>query len=123
MEKERLNKNFLAEFKNYNFSKLKEKRQSDLIKKDERYGRIICRCEQITEAEVINALLNPLNAKSLSSVKYRCRAGLGRCQGGFCTQHIVRIMEDHFNIDINDIKLKSSNSNLFYNRTREVEDE
>jgi len=105
------------------FSEMSVKEKSDLIKKDERWGRIVCRCEQITEAEVINALSNPLGARSLSAVKYRCRAGMGRCQGGFCTQHIVRIMEKQFNICIDDMKLKTPNSYLFDRRTREVKDD
>ena len=102
------------------FPEMSVKEQSNLIKKDKRQGRIICRCEHVTEAEVIKALSNPLGARTLSSVKYRCRAGMGRCQGGFCTQHIVRIMEEQFNIDVNNIKLKSPGSSLFYGRTREV---
>ena len=101
------------------FSEMSSNEQAEMIKKDNRWGRIICRCEHVTEMEVIKALSNPLGAKTLSSVKYRCRAGMGRCQGGFCTQHIIRIMEKHFNIDIRDIKLKSPNSYLFTSRTRE----
>jgi glycerol-3-phosphate dehydrogenase len=104
------------------FAEMTAKEQSDLIKKDERYGRIVCRCEHITEAEVIQALSNPIGVQTLSSVKYRCRAGMGRCQGGFCAQHIVRIMEDQFKIDVNKMKLKSPNSKLFYGRTREKND-
>ena len=99
------------------------KEQSYLIKNDERWGRIVCRCEQVTEAEVIEALSNPLGARSLSAVKYRCRAGMGRCQGGFCTQHIVRIMEERCNMRIADMKLKSPKSYLFEKRTREVKDD
>ena len=105
------------------FSEMTPQEQSILIKKDDRWGRIVCRCEHVTEAEVIEALSNPLGARTLSSVKYRCRAGMGRCQGGFCTQHIVRIMEGQFNIDVKDMKLKSPDSNLFYGRTREVKDD
>jgi glycerol-3-phosphate dehydrogenase len=105
------------------FSELSPKEQLSLIKKDERYGRIVCRCENITEAEVVEALSNPISAQTLSAVKYRCRATTGRCQGGFCTQHIVRIMEKQFNIDINKINLKSPKSRLFYGRTREVSNE
>ena len=112
-----------ARTKRKRFSEMSAKEQSDLIKKDERWGRIVCRCEQITEREVIDALSNPLGAKTLSSVKYRCRAGMGRCQGGFCTQHIIRIMEEQFNMDVKDIKLRSPDSNLFYGRTREVRDD
>jgi glycerol-3-phosphate dehydrogenase len=101
------------------FSQMNSKERSDLIKKDKRWGRIICRCEHITEAEVIDAFSNPLGAKTLSAAKYRCRVGMGRCQGGFCTQHIVRILEKEFKTDIKKMKLKSPNSHLFFSRTRE----
>ena len=111
----------IKKFRIKRFSEMSNKEKSKMIKNDNRWGRIICRCESITEAEVIEALSNPLGAKTLSSIKYRCRAGLGRCQGGFCTQHIIRIMEEQFNIDIKDIKLKSPSSNLFFRRTREEE--
>lgn len=102
------------------FSEMTTKQQADLIKRDERSGRIVCRCEHVTEAEIIKALSNPLGAKTLASVKYRCRAGMGRCQGGFCTQHIIRIMREQFKLDVKDIKLKSSDSYLFSGWTREV---
>jgi len=105
------------------FSEMSTEEQSRLIKRDDRGGRVVCRCEQVTEREVIDTLSNPLGARALSSVKYRCRAGMGRCQGGFCTQHIVRIMEEHFNMDIADMKLKSPGSNLFHGRTREVKND
>ena len=103
------------------FNELSNKEQSKLIKQDPRWGRIVCRCEHITEKEVIDALSNPLGAKTISSVKYRCRAGMGRCQGGFCTQHIVRIMQDKFNIDVRNINLKSTDSYLFTGRNREAD--
>jgi len=105
------------------FSEMSSKKRSGLIKQDKRWGRVVCRCEHVTEAEVINALKNPLKAQTLSSVKYRCRAGMGRCQGGFCTQHIVRIMEEDLKIDVKEIKLKSPKSNLFYGRTRKLEND
>jgi glycerol-3-phosphate dehydrogenase len=100
------------------FSEMSILNQSAMIKKDEKWGRIVCRCENVTEAEVIEALTNPLGAKTLSSIKYRCRAGMGRCQGGFCTQHLVRIMEDQFKMKIKNMKLKSLDSKLFWDRTR-----
>lgn len=101
------------------FSQMSVEEQSALIQKDERWGRIVCRCEQVTEAEVIEALSNPLKAQTFSSVKYRCRAGMGRCQGGFCTQHLVRIMEKQFHMDATRLKLKSPNSHLFTGKVRE----
>jgi glycerol-3-phosphate dehydrogenase len=108
---------------NKRFFEMSSNEKNDLIKEDKSWGRVVCRCENITEAEVKNALNNPLKAQTLSSVKYRCRAGMGRCQGGFCTQHIVRIMEKDLQIDVNDIKLKSPKSNLFYGRTRKANDD
>lgn len=112
-------KNDFKLFKRKNrFENMTHSKQDHLIKKDLRWGRIICRCEHVTEAEVIDALNNPIHARSLSAVKYRCRAGMGRCQGGFCTQHIVRIMEKEFNMKIEDMKLKSSASTLFTGRNR-----
>jgi glycerol-3-phosphate dehydrogenase len=102
------------------FSDLNQDIQHRLIQRDNRWGRVICRCENITELEVINALSNPIGAKTFSAVKYRCRAGMGRCQGGFCTQHIVRIMEQEFKMKPTDIKLKSTESYLFTGRNREI---
>jgi len=115
--------NFKIRKKRRRFSGMSQREQSDIIKKDPKWGRIICRCEHITEAEVVEALSNPLGAQTLSSVKYRCRAGMGRCQGGFCTQHIIRIIEEKFNKNIEDIKLKSPKSQLFYGNNREFTNE
>jgi glycerol-3-phosphate dehydrogenase len=110
---------FIYRKKNKPFSELSFKEIDEVLKKHNEHGRIICRCEHVTEKEVIDALSNPLSANTLSSVKYRCRAGMGRCQGGFCTQHIVRIMQQHCKIDVKDMKLKSSESFLFKGRSRE----
>jgi glycerol-3-phosphate dehydrogenase len=115
--------NFKIRKKKRRFCEMSQEDQSNMIKKDPKCGRIICRCEHITEAEVVEALSNPLGAQTLSSVKYRCRAGMGRCQGGFCTQHIVRIIEEEFNKNIKDIKLNSPKSQLFYRKTRELNHE
>jgi glycerol-3-phosphate dehydrogenase len=101
------------------FSEMTSEEQEAMIRKDAAWGRIVCRCEHVTEAEVVEALSNPLGARTFSSVKYRCRARAGRCQGGFCTQHLVRIMKDYFNMDIKEMKLKSPGSNLFYGKNRE----
>ncbi len=105
------------------FSEMPLQEQKKRIQQDPQWGRIICRCEHVTEAEVLKALNNPLGAQTLAAVKYRCRACMGRCQGGFCTQHIIRLMEQYKNISITDMKLKSPHSHLFTNRTREVNED
>ena len=56
-----------------------------LIAENPLYGNVICRCETVTEGEIVNAIHRPLGAKSLDGVKRRTRAGMGRCQSGFCT--------------------------------------
>jgi len=91
------------------FSSLSMKERKKLVSKDPAWGRVVCRCEHVTEAEVRNALDNPLGARTLSSVKFRTRAGMGRCQGGFCTQHIIRIMEE-LGMKPDKIKLKDEGS-------------
>ena len=100
------------------FSELSNTQRANMIKKDSAWGRVVCRCEHVTEAEVVEALENPLGARTLSAVKYRTQAGMGRCQGGYCTQHVVRILEKRFGLDLKDIKLKDSGSNMFTGPTR-----
>ncbi len=63
-----------------------------LIAEDPAYGNIICRCEMVTEGEIVNALRRPLGAKSLDGVKRRTRAGMGRCQSGFCSPRVMEII-------------------------------
>ncbi|MEF8879108.1 MAG: NAD(P)/FAD-dependent oxidoreductase [Candidatus Thermoplasmatota archaeon] len=112
-------KEFKIRKKRKKFSELSHEKRAELINKNPNWGRIVCRCEHVTEAEVIQALSNPLGAKSISSIKYRCRAGMGRCQSGFCLQHMVRILENEFKQDIEEIKLNNQESYLFTGRTRE----
>lgn len=63
-----------------------------LIQAEPAYGRIVCRCEMITEGEILEAIHKPLGAKSLDGIKRRVRAGMGRCQAGFCTPKIMEII-------------------------------
>ena len=64
-----------------------------LIKEHPEYGNIICRCEMITEGEILDAIHRPLGARSLDGVKRRTRAGMGRCQAGFCSPRTMEILE------------------------------
>lgn len=63
-----------------------------LIQKDSRYGNIVCRCEMISEGEIVEAIHRPIPARSLDGIKRRVRAGMGRCQGGFCLPKVVEIL-------------------------------
>ena len=66
--------------------------QAELIARDPDYGQIVCRCETITKAEVLSAIHNVLGVHTLTGVKYRCRAMMGRCQGGYCQTRLVEMI-------------------------------
>lgn len=70
-----------------------------LIKKNPAYGNIICRCESITEGEIVDALKRPVGAHSLDGVKRRTRAGMGRCQSGFCSPKVMEIITRELKIE------------------------
>lgn len=102
------------------FSKLSDQEKSELIKKNPNYGHIVCRCETVTRQEIIDALRNPLGSRNIYSVRKRCKATCGRCQGGFCTPKIVEIMEELHHPSIDDLTLKGNNSRLFIGRTKDL---
>ena len=74
------------------FRHLSRQEQDALIQQDPRYGRIICRCETITEGEIAEALRSPLPPASIDAIKRRTRAGMGRCQGGFCQPRVLELL-------------------------------
>jgi glycerol-3-phosphate dehydrogenase len=102
------------------FNKLDLNGKEKLIESDPKHGHLICRCENVTEKEILDALDNPLDVKTLSGVKYRSRATMGRCQGGFCRARIVRILEENYGMDVNEITFRESGSQLFVGRTKDL---
>ena len=72
--------------------KLSAEERNELIKKEPAYGQIICRCESVSEGEIIDAIRRPLGARNLDAVKRRVRAGMGRCQAGFCSPRVIEIL-------------------------------
>jgi len=102
------------------FSKTSRAEQASLIKADPAYGEILCRCEHVSKREVLDALNNPISGKTISAVKYRTRAGMGRCHGGFCLPKIVEILEEEYGIPSKEIKLKNLDSPLFIGRTKDL---
>lgn len=84
--------NFFNNRKRIRWKELSQTEQNALIQRDSRYGRVICRCETITEGEIVEALHTPIPAASVDGVKRRCNAGMGRCQGGFCGPRVMEII-------------------------------
>ncbi len=74
------------------FQTLPEAEKQALIARDPHFGRVVCRCESITEGEILQALASPTCPPSLDAVKRRCNAGLGRCQGGFCGPRVCELI-------------------------------
>ncbi|RKM56220.1 FAD/NAD(P)-binding oxidoreductase [Butyrivibrio sp. X503] len=92
---------------------------NDLIKKNPAYGNIICRCEMITEGEILDAIHRPLGAKSLDGVKRRTRAGMGRCQAGFCSPRTMEIINRELGIPYEKITKSGGESVIVPTRTKE----
>ena len=74
--------------------------RAKLIEKNKAYGRIVCRCETITEGEILDAIHAPAGARDVDGVKRRTRAGMGRCQGGFCGSKVVEILARELNVPV-----------------------
>jgi glycerol-3-phosphate dehydrogenase len=94
--------------------------QTALIEANPAYGEIICRCEQVSKVEILEALNNPISQKTISAVKYRTRAGMGRCHGGFCLPRIVEILKEEYGLSPEEIKLKNKDSSLFIGETKDL---
>lgn len=86
------------------FAELLRDEQNELIKTDSSYGNIVCRCESVTEGEIRNAIKRPLGARTLDGVKRRTRAGMGRCQAGFCTPKVMAILSEELGIPMEEIR-------------------
>ena len=89
----------------------REERQ-ELIKKNPAYGNIICRCEGITEGEIVDAITRPLGARTLDGIKRRTRAGMGRCQSGFCMPRVMEILSREGGIAMEDITKSGGESRI-----------
>jgi glycerol-3-phosphate dehydrogenase len=100
------------------FSELDLKQQDELIRTNPLYGHIVCRCENVSEAEVVRALRGDIPATSLDGVKRRTRAGQGRCQGGFCTPRIVDIASREMNIGKEHVLKSEGKSYVLRGRTK-----
>ncbi|HJN87907.1 MAG: NAD(P)/FAD-dependent oxidoreductase [Dehalococcoidia bacterium] len=100
------------------FRELPSEQQAELVEADPDYGQIVCRCEIVTRREVLDAIHNPLGVNTLSGIKYRSRATMGRCQGGFCGPRIVEMLEQELGLTPEDISLKGPGSWLFPGTTK-----
>jgi glycerol-3-phosphate dehydrogenase len=100
------------------FRELSEAEKIELCKKEPAYGKIVCRCETITEGDILAAIRRPLGAKTIDMVKVRARAGMGRCQGGFCSPRVAELLSSELNIPLDEITKRGGKSCLLTGKTK-----
>ena len=100
------------------FIELSPEEKAEVIKKDPRYGRIICRCESITEGEIVDVIHRMVGARTVDGVKKRCRPGTGRCQGGFCGPRVQEILARELGKKLNEIVLDKKGAYILTTETK-----
>jgi glycerol-3-phosphate dehydrogenase len=92
--------------------------RTKMIKNNPNYGIIICRCEEISKGEIIDALNSPISVPTVDGIKKRIRPGMGRCQGGFCMPLISQIISEHENLSIQEVKKSSADAYITLGETK-----
>lgn len=100
------------------FREMNNEERKALIEAHPEYGKIICRCETVTEGEIIDAVHRPIPAVSIDAVKRRCNAGMGRCQGGFCGPRVQEIIARELKKDLKDVSLDREGMILITGETK-----
>ena len=97
---------------------LRDEERSAFIRKNPSYGRIVCRCEEISEGEIRDALRSSLPVRTLDGIKRRTRSGMGRCQGGFCTPRVMEIFREETGLELDEITKKGMGSEILSGPTK-----
>lgn len=112
-------KNFIERRKGVlRFHELDREEQDKAVKKNPLYGKIVCRCETVTEGEILDCIHRPLGARSMDAVKRRVRAGMGRCQGGFCGPKVIEILARELGITVEEVNKNNEGSYMVAGKTR-----
>ena len=97
---------------------MSESERDALIKQNPAYGEIVCRCEEVSKGEILDALDSPLPVYTLDAIKRRCRPGMGRCQGGFCSPTVVKILAEAKGVSPEEIKKSSERAVILFGKTK-----
>ena len=100
------------------FKNLPLRKKNGIIKKDAGFGKIVCRCEQVTEGEIREIIRKNPKATTVDAVKRRLRAGMGRCQGGFCQPRVVEIIAEELGVSVEEVKKSGDGSELLVGKTK-----
>ena len=111
---------YISKRKSYkNFKNWSIEKKNEIIKQDATFGNIICRCECISEGEILHAIRTNPKPNDLDGVKRRTRAQMGRCQGGFCSPYITKLLAEEKGIAIEEVTKKGKNSYILTGKTKE----
>lgn len=99
-------------------NEMPDEERAELIKKNPDYGVIVCRCEEISKGEILDALRSPICVPTVDGIKKRVRPGMGRCQGGFCSPLVTQIIVDFLNIPLSEVKKSSEESIITFGKTK-----
>ena len=102
------------------FSDLDEKERKELIRTNPLYGHIVCRCEYASEGEIADVLQGNIPVNSTDAIKRRTRAGMGRCQGGFCMPRVLDIISKEKNVPKEQVTKCGGKSFILSGRTKQV---
>ena len=100
------------------FSKCTIEEKNALIQQDAAYGHVVCRCEEVTEAEIKEAIRRAPSAMDVDGVKRRTRSGMGRCQGGFCMPQVVEILARELGIQPEEVTKNGKYSNILTGKVK-----
>ena len=109
---------FIDSRKRVRFNKLSPDERMDLIGKDPSYAHVICRCETVTEGEILETLNSPIPPHSIDGVKRRVGAGMGRCQGGFCGPRVLEILAKYYKCDPTEVLQDKDGTYVLYSETK-----
>ena len=93
--------------------------QARLAAENPDYGEVVCRCEKVTRAEILQAIHNSLGVDTMVGIKYRTRSMMGRCQGGYCQMRIAKMIEEELGKAETDVRYARAGSQMFFGKVRE----
>ena len=111
---------FILERRRTRFKDLTPEERAALVARDPAYGRVICRCETVTEGEILESLRSPIPPRTVDGVKRRVNAGMGRCQGGFCGPRVVDILAREYGVTPDAIEQDKAGSRILVGKTKEA---
>ena len=102
------------------FHEMSHEEQQQAIKENPLYGEVVCRCETVTKAEILDAIRNPLGVCTVTGIKNRTRATMGRCQGGYCETRITEMIEQEKHLAPEEVRYSKRDSYIFTGKVRDV---